>query len=108
MSRLFLAHLSAQDPQAEHVVIGDQAGFHPRAGAVGLPANIHWLPLPPYGPELNPVEIIGDLIKDRIANTLWSTFAALEEAISEDLYGPRAKAPSEYGAWFHTLGSLTK
>ncbi len=85
MSQLFLAHLSAQDPQAEHVIIWDQAGFHPRADAVGLPANIHLLPLPPYSPELNPVEIIGDLIKDRIANTLWSTFAALEEAISEEL-----------------------
>ena len=85
MSHLFLAHLSAQDPQAEHVVIWDQAGFHPRAGAVGLPSNIHLLPLPPYSPELNPVEIIGDLIKDRIANTLWKTFEALEESISEEL-----------------------
>lgn len=85
LSQLFLAHLSAQDPQAEHVIIWDQAGFHPKADAVGLPANIHLLPLPPYSPELNPVEIIGDLIKDRMANTLWSTFAALEEAISEEL-----------------------
>ena len=85
MSCLFLAHISAQDPQAEHVVIWDQAGFHPRAGATGLPANIHLLPLPPYSPELNPVEIIGDLIKDRIANTLWKTFEALEESISEEL-----------------------
>jgi transposase len=85
MSYLFLAHLSAQDPQAEHVVIWDQAGFHPRAGAAGLPSNIHLLPLPPHSPELNPVEIIGDLIKDRIANTLWKTFEALEESISEEL-----------------------
>ena len=85
LSQLFLAHLSAQDPQAEHVVIWDQAGFHPKPGASTLPKNIHLLPLPPYSPELNPVEIIGDLIKDRIANTLWNTFEALEEAISEEL-----------------------
>jgi hypothetical protein len=37
MSQLFLTHLSTQTPQAEHVVIWDQAGFHPRADAVGLP-----------------------------------------------------------------------
>jgi hypothetical protein len=43
------------------------------------------LPLRSYSPELNPVEIIGDLIKDRIANILWTTFEALEEAISEEL-----------------------
>ena len=85
LSHLFLAHLSAQDPQAEPVVIWDQAGFHPKAEAAGLPANLHLLPLPPYSPELNPVELIGDLIKDRIANTLWNTFEALEEAISEEL-----------------------
>lgn len=85
MSQLFLAHLSAQDLQAEHVVIWDQAGFHPKADSVGLPSNIHLLSLPPYSPELNPVEIIGDLIKDRIANTLWNTFEALEKAISEEL-----------------------
>ena len=85
MSQLFLAHLSVQDPSAEHVIIWDQAGFHPRPGNPNLPPNIHLLPLPPYSPELNPVEIIGDLIKDRIANTLWSTFEALEKAISEEL-----------------------
>jgi hypothetical protein len=27
MSRLFLEHLAGSDPQAEHVVIRDQAGF---------------------------------------------------------------------------------
>ncbi len=40
--------------------------------------------LPPYSPELNPVEAIGDLIKDRIGNTLWNR-CALEQAISEEL-----------------------
>ena len=36
-------------------------------------------------PELNPVEVIGDVIKDRIANTLWQTLEALEEALGEEL-----------------------
>jgi len=38
-----------------------------------------------YSPELNPVEVIGDLIKDRIGNTLWVTIEALEEALGEEL-----------------------
>jgi hypothetical protein len=41
--------------------------------------------LPPYSPELNPVEAIGDVIKDRIANTLWASLEALEEAMEEEL-----------------------
>jgi len=31
------------------------------------------------------VEAIGDLIKDRIGNTLWETLEAMEEAIGEEL-----------------------
>jgi transposase len=85
LSRLFLARLAARDPQAEHVVIWDQAGFHPQPELHDVPAHIHLLPLPPYSPELNPVEVIGDVIKDRIANTLWQTLEGLEEALGEEL-----------------------
>ena len=85
MSRLFLEHLSKRDLAAEHVVIWDGAGFHPKANTPGLPANVHLLALPPYSPELNPVEIIGDIIKDRIANTIWDSLEALETAIGEEL-----------------------
>jgi transposase len=85
MSRLFLEHLAASDRQAEHLVIWDQAGFHPKAQLHRLPDRIHLIPLPPYSPELNPVEAIGDLIKDRIGNTLWSTLEALEIAIGEEI-----------------------
>src|ERR1035437_2649707 len=55
-SRDFLRQIAASDPAAEHVVIQDQAGFHPRADDAGLPARIHLLPLPPYSPELKPIE----------------------------------------------------
>jgi transposase len=85
MSRLFLERVAARDPAAEHVVIWDQAGFHPQTGLHQVPSRIHLLPLPPCSPELNPVEIIGDVIKDRIANTLWQTLEALEEALGEEL-----------------------
>jgi transposase len=85
MSRLFLEHLAASDPQAEHVVIQDQAGFHLHPDLHEMPARIHVIPLPPYSPELNPVEAIGDVIKDRIGNTLWQTLETLEEAIGEEL-----------------------
>jgi transposase len=85
LSRLFLERLAARDPQAEHVVIWDQAGFHPQPKRHAVPERIHLLPLPPYSPELNPVEVIGDVIKDRIANTLWQTLEALEEALGEEL-----------------------
>jgi len=85
MSHLFLERLAARDVQAEHVVIWDQAGFHPQHQLHEVPARVHLIALPPYSPELNPVEGIGDLIKDRIGNTLWATIEALEEALGEEL-----------------------
>jgi transposase len=80
-----LQRLVARDPHAEHVVIWDQAGFHPRPGTPVVPPHVHLVPLPPYSPELNPVEALGDLIKDRLGNTLWKTLDAMEEAIGEEL-----------------------
>ncbi len=56
---------------------------HPKLPAV--PARIQLVPLPPDRPELNPVEAIGDVIKDRIANTLRKTLDDLEAAIGEEL-----------------------
>jgi transposase len=85
MSRLFLEQLAARDPEAEHVVIWDQAGFHLKAGLHAVPERVHLVELPPYSPELNPVEAIGDLIKDQIGNVLWKTLDALEVAIGEEL-----------------------
>jgi hypothetical protein len=41
--------------------------------------------LPPYSPELNPTEAIGDVIKDRIGNALWQSLDDLEQAIGEEL-----------------------
>ena len=85
LSRLFQEPLVARDPQAEPVVIQDRAGFHLDPERHELPAQVHIIPLPAYSPELNPTEAIGDVIKDRIANTLWKTLEALEEAIGEEL-----------------------
>jgi transposase len=85
MSRMFLEHVAACDPQAEHVVIQDQAGFHLNPELHELPPRVQVIPLPPYSPELNPVEAIGDVIKDRIGNTLWTTLEALEAAMGEEL-----------------------
>ena len=85
MSRLFLERLAARDPAAEHVVIWDQAGFHLQADRHVVPERVHLVALPPYSPELNPVEAIGDVIKDRIDNVLWETLDALEAAIGEEL-----------------------
>lgn len=78
---LFLRQISRTDPQALHVIIQDQAGFHLRAADARLPANVRLLPLPPYSPELNPVEKLGDLVKDQICNRLYPSLHKIEDRI---------------------------
>jgi hypothetical protein len=52
----FLAGLSSTLAADEHAVLAlDNAGWHV-ARALRVPQNITLLPLPPYSPELNPVE----------------------------------------------------
>jgi len=81
----FLEQIAQSDPAAQHVVIWDQAGFHPRAGHATVPPGVHLLSLPPYSPELNPVEKIGAFIKDAVCTQVWPTLAAIEAAITEEL-----------------------
>ena len=53
---LFLAQLSRTlKPGVQAVLVWDGAGYH-RANDLICPANITLLNLPPYSPELNPVE----------------------------------------------------
>ncbi len=73
------------------MIIADQAGFHLQADDTRLPANIRLLPLPPYSPELNPVEKLGDMVKDAICNQLFTALRPLEDAILAELE-PLAKA----------------
>ena len=80
-SEAFLKQIAASDEDAEHVVIWDGAGFHPKAGAHPLPERIHLVQLPPYSPELNPVEKLWDQLKDEIGNRVYETLEQIETAI---------------------------
>ena len=61
---LFLAELAqAVAPGAHAVVLMDKAGWH-IAGDLVIPANLTPVFLPPYSPELNPIERLWLYLKD--------------------------------------------
>lgn len=109
VDRHFLGQISARDCTAMHVVIGDGAGFHHRDGGKGfdeLPENVRLVKLPPYSPELNPVDKLWDIMKDSICNRCFDTLEELEQAICRFLrpywYDPR-KVFSLIGKGFLSL-----
>ena len=78
---LHLAEISAQVAADAHaVVILDQAGWH-GAKALRVPDNISLLPLPPYSPELNPVENLWQFLKHNFLNArIFDTYDAIVAA----------------------------
>ena len=77
----YLEDLVGSAPEAIHVVIRDQAGFHLRDGDARLPAKVRIIDLPPYSPELNACEQLWDILKDDIGNRIFDTIAALRDAM---------------------------
>ena len=62
---LFLAEFAAGLPEDVHaVLVLDRAGWH-GAKALAVPANVTLVPLPPYSPELNPVERVWLYLRER-------------------------------------------
>ena len=45
-------------------------------------ANVRVVPLPPYSPELNPIERLRDIVKERNCNRVWTDLDALTTAIN--------------------------
>ena len=77
----FLDRFAATIGDDEHVaMILDQAGWH-GARALNVPANITLVPLPPYSPELNPVERIWLHLKARfLSHRLLNDYDAIVDA----------------------------
>jgi len=84
-TQAFLEQLVAIDPEGIHIIIWDQAGYHPTVLTNELAESIRFLPLPAYSPEMNPIEPLWDQVKRRIANELWETLDSMGYAIDEVL-----------------------
>jgi transposase len=88
---IFLRQIGESDPQSLHVVIADEAGFHLKDNDGRIPENMRMVRLPPYSPELNPVERFGGLIKAAVGNRLYPTIEKLEahiEAVARQWCAP--------------------
>lgn len=76
--QLFLNEVSARHPEERIVMVIDGAGWH-RSVALKAPENIYLLKLPPYAPELNPIEHVWDELREKFFhNRVFKSLDALE------------------------------
>jgi transposase len=80
MFQLFLDAFAQAFPDSLNILVLDNRGAH-TAQRLTLPTNVRLVFLPPYGPELNPIERVWRDLKDDVA---WQQFADLN-AQQEDL-----------------------
>ena len=65
----------------EVLLVMDGAGWH-KSKALKIPKNIEIIYLPPYSPELNPVELLWKYIKDNVLkNKIYKNLKILEEEL---------------------------
>ena len=78
---IFLEQFSQTLAEDEHaVMIWDGAGFH-RSGALKTPKNITLIKLPPYSPELNPIENLWHFLKSHHwSNRVYQDYEQLLDA----------------------------
>ncbi|SFL15686.1 transposase, partial [Falsiroseomonas stagni] len=63
------------------VITLDGAGWHQTGGKLQVPENISLLPLPPYSPELNPVENVWQFLRqNQLSNRVYETYDAIVDA----------------------------
>lgn len=77
----FLRQFAATIPADEHaVMLWDGAGFH-ASKSLCVPGNVTVVTLPPYSPELNPIENLWHYLKSHCwSNRAYDDYNALEQA----------------------------
>lgn len=82
---LFLKEVSDRHPNEFILMVMDKAGWH-QASDLQIPENMRLTFLPPYSPELNPVEHIWEEIREKwFTNNVFKTLDAVEDVLVEAL-----------------------
>ena len=82
---IFLREVSNRHPDEFILMVMDGAGWH-KAKALSVPANMALVFLPPYSPELNPVEHVWKHIRENgFRNKAFNSIEAVEDQLMQSL-----------------------
>lgn len=105
---VFLAKLSEAYPESLNVVVLDNAPAHVAKGVV-VPENVALLALPPYSPELNPVERLWLALRrgiDVFDEAVRSTLCGLREHMAELVRSLSAEAIRSLTGYGYILAAV--
>lgn len=84
MMQLHLNEISKNVEDGYHaIILMDRASWH-TTEALNIPSNITLFPLPPYSPELNPMEQVWEKLKgDSLSNTVFKDYEDIVDRCSK-------------------------
>jgi len=104
----FLAQVRQAHPDDYILMVLDGASSH-KAAELAIPDHMQLLALPPYSPELNPVEMLWDHVRElACANTYYENLEAVLDAVNAQLTklaGNAAKVACTY-CWSWIIASI--
>ena len=104
----YLLGLSEAFSDSLNLLLVDQ-GRHHTAKKLEVPENVVLIFLPPYSPELNPIERFWQAMKDQVAWLTFDTLDPLRERVKEILAGfslPQLQSLTGYSYILQALQSL--
>jgi putative transposase len=84
--QVWVDHFAHAFPHSFHLLVLDHGAFH-KAKALQWPSNLVPIFLPPYSPELNPIERLWRDLKDKLADCVAKTLDQLSDAVEHILQG---------------------
>jgi len=79
---IHLAEIGKQvGPGAHAVLVCDGAGWHQTGQRLTVPDNVTLLRLPPYSPELNPIENVWEYLRgNKLSRSVWQSYDDIVQA----------------------------
>jgi transposase len=107
--QIFVEEISSRHPEERIVMIMDGAGWH-KASSLKIPENMRIVFLPPYSPELNPVEHLWDELREKsFGNLVFGSLDTLENHLEAALLGMEQNRTRIHSivAWPWIINSLS-
>ncbi len=82
----YLDEFSMTYQDSFNIILLDRGAFH-RSKSLRIPHNIAIILLPPYSPELSPIERVWESVKGDIANEFYSDIDSLKDRVASVVYG---------------------
>ncbi len=103
--QFFLDRFSEVFSDSTNIMLIDNAGIH-KAERLILPENIRLIPLPPYSPELNPIERFLQYIKEDIKGEIFSDLAEMKDYVADILKECSEKTIASITGFSYILDAL--